>query len=182
MHIRDLLELEAGPNASRIRSAYTEMQMYTVADLEADLAQIKYDAPAKAAVQAELVTSVDDLIVSLIRQEAAIVTKAHAGKVLNSNFVKCRYDSARLDPWFLCYWLNESDEVKGQNYRQSKLTAYIPSSLAKLKITLPAMNRQKEIGRNYKALKHLQYLMDRQKDAWTKLTLQTLRKNLEEEK
>ena len=181
MHIRDILNIEAGPNASRIRSAYAETQMYTVGDLEADLAQIEYESSVGAVVQAELVTCENDLIVSLIRQEAALVTKMNAGKVLNSNFVKCTFNSSQVDPWFICYWLNASDEVKRQNYRRSKLTAYIPSALADLKITLPSIGRQRYIGENYKNLKHLQYLLDKQRDEWTKLTLQALRQNLEEE-
>ena len=180
MHISDILSMEAGPNASRIRSVYAETQMYTVGNLETDLAQIGYEATVESAVQAELVTCENDLIVSLIRQEAAIVTKMNAGKVLNSNFVKCTFNSSQVDSWFICYWLNESDEVKRQNYRRSKLTAYIPSALADLKITLPSIGRQRCIGENYKSLKHLQYLMDKQRDEWTKLTLQALHQNLEE--
>ena len=182
MKLGDILQVVAGPNASRIKSMYTEEQMYTVSNLEDDLAQIEYDVPAVDSVQAELLTSENDLVVSMIRQEAAIVTRVNVGKVLNSNFVKCEFKRKQVDPWFICYWLNESDDVKKQNHNRDMLKSYTAATLMDLSIALPEIARQREIGKGYKALKHMQYLFDRQKDEWTSLALEMMRQVMKEGK
>lgn len=182
MKLGDILQVVAGPNASRIKSMYTEEQMYTVSNLEDDLAQIEYDVPAGDSVQAELLTSENDLVVSMIRQEAAIVTRVNVGKVLNSNFVKCEFKRKQVDPWFICYWLNESDVVKKMKYDKSILKSYTATTLLDLPVMLPVIAKQHAIGNSYKNLKHMQYLFDRQKDEWASLTLEMIHHALVEGK
>jgi len=174
MKLGDILQVTAGPNASRIKNMYTEEQMYTVGNLEDDLAQTECGSFGGSTIQAELLTNMNDLVVSMIRQEAAVVSKANIGKVLSSNFVKCEFDSACVDPWFICYWLNESDAVKKEKYDKSRLKSYTTTTLLDLPIMLPAIAKQRAIGKIYKDLKHMQYLLDRQKDEWTRLTLEMI--------
>lgn len=182
MKLDDILQVTAGPNASRIKNLYTEEQMYTVRNLEDDLAQTRCDSFGGATIQAELLTDMNDLVVSMIRQEAAVVSKANIGKVLSSNFVKCAFDSECVDPWFICYWLNESDVVKKMKYDKSILKSYTATTLLDLPVMLPVIAKQHAIGNSYKNLKHMQYLFDRQKDEWASLTLEMIHHALVEGK
>ena len=175
MKLDDILQVTAGPNASRIKNIYTEEQMYTVGNLEDDLAQIECDSFETKTIQAELLTNEDDLVVSMIRQEAAVVSRGNVGRVLNSNFVKCEFQSEQVDPWFICYWLNESDAVKREKHDKSLSRSYTAATLLDLPVTLPDIATQYEIGKSYKELKHMQYLFDRQKDEWTRLALEMMR-------
>ena len=178
-HIGELLTFTTGLNISRLKKGdYTEDQLYTVSNIDEDLAMLKKTKPDVLPIQSDFATKKNDLIISMIRQKATVVT-TNTNKILSSNFVKAVYDSSILDAWFLCYWFNESDEAKKQKHTSNKLFAYYTSStMSDLEITLPCIEKQREIGKSYQAINRMQYLMEQQKNDWTKLALEIIRHSL----
>lgn len=180
MKVSDVVQLLSGPNASRIKKKYDNGLLYTVADIELDLSQLGTKKRTKKRDMPDFFTKIGDVVISLMKQQAAIITPTNAGKMLTSNFVKCQFDGKLLDAWYFCYWINESGEVRRQNYRDVNLSVYTPRFIDELEMRLPPIETQQQIGELYKNLKHMQGLMDKQKDDWTRFTLQIIRNTTRE--
>jgi restriction endonuclease S subunit len=181
MRVGDLVTLFAGPNVTRIKKDITGMEMYSIASMDEDLAQAEGQIPAAMNSTEKYCTRVGDLVVGMIKGRASIVSPKNAGCFLSSNFVRCDYDASVLDPWFFCFWLNESEEVRRQNHQNTGRALYTPLALEMLSITLPSLPQQKQIGGIYKKMKHLEYLKDKQKSQMNELAMQLIKNSLKEE-
>lgn len=181
MKLRDIGQIIVGPNPSRLRKVEAPF-LYTVQDMEDDLGQVEGQCiVSKAPDIPGMFTSNGDLVISLMKQQAAIVSQNRANKLLNANFVKYSYDRKIVDPWYICYYLNEAEEVRWQRCRTMDLKSYTASFIGSIDIYLPTLAKQQEIGRIYKTMKHMQYLLDQQKRNWQAFTLQSIKDVLKED-
>lgn len=181
MRLRDIGEIIVGPNPSRLRKV-KEPFLYTVQDMEDDLGQVKGSyILSKAPDIPGMFTNSGDLVISLMKQQAAVVGHDRANKLLNANFIKYAYDCTIADPWYICYWLNEAEEVRRQRCRRMDLKSYTARFIGSIDIYLPTLEKQQEIGLIYKTMKYMQYLLEQQKQNWQAFTLQSIKNVLKEE-
>jgi restriction endonuclease S subunit len=175
----NIMTFSAGPNLSRNKEKLPEDFSYNVASIEEDLSQSGGKSPeSTGAPPGGYSTLEGDLIVGMIKGKAAVVSAVNAGKYLNSNFVKCSYDSNSLDPWFFCYWLNESQEALFQRCRTFGRAIFTQSSLELLEISLPDIKTQRAVGEIYKNSMRCQYLMDEKKRQFSMMMLQIIKNQL----
>lgn len=175
MKLGNIVKLEAGINRSRINEYASDNCFYTVVSIENDLNQSECQERFTE-LNGQLMAFSGDVVVGMVAGRAAVVSMANSGKALTSNFVKCSFDKTIIDPWFLVFWFNESDEVKLQNHMNTGRALYSPSAISSLEITLPRIDLQQRIGRIYKDVCRKSYLLEREKTIWEKLVLGEIKK------
>ena len=94
------------------------------------------------------------LLISLTTNKAVIVSEAHAGHLLTSNYIRVDYDSSKIDPNYFCYVYNESDEVKKQivmNEQGASLVSRLSlQQLRKFELLCPSLEEQHRVGAIYR--------------------------------
>ena len=87
-----------------------DLERRTRAEEEEDFTKIKIEE-----VKDKYRLNKGDLVFGLRVIKAGIVSERNAGKILTSNYVKLevrdRYKD-KVEPWYICYLLNEVDEVR----------------------------------------------------------------------
>ena len=169
--LKDIIEFTLGKNSTRIKEQ--ENNIYTPEDFEKDLQCIN------------TVENVPECIISLIKSKAAPISEQTKEKFISSNFLRCRFDSKILDPWYFCYQFNEGKDFEqqinmyhqGSSLSVKKLTVGI---ICDLKINLPDIKDQKRIGELYKQSIIQNYILLKQTENIKKFTIATIRK-IEEE-
>lgn len=156
MNLGEILKFNAGPNRTRIKNIPQDL-CYLATDIDVDLAQVDCKcSTTNTVVQKEsFFTKEGDLIISLIKDKACIVTKKNANKCLTAAFIKCEYDKEKVDPWFICYFINESESFKKQKHIRNGLNGlsylHITSDIIRqVEIELPDLKTQKLLGMLYK--------------------------------
>jgi len=179
--LNELMSFTAGQNTARIQKSCKDDMLYTAEDLDSDLAGSGGNSNIKSDVDKDYIVKSDDCIICTTRSQAGITTKATAGKYLNINYVKCRFDRDVLDPWYFCYIFNESPFIRRQiaMFQQGtsvsilKLTIKIIGDLSVK--ALPDIKTQKTIGSLYRQALHTEYLMKQRTAQIKQFTLQMLR-------
>jgi len=171
----DIIALKAGANITRMAPGIPRSMIYTSQDIEDDLDQAGCGCAAQASASGMEPGSLraGDVVVSLATGRAAVVTESNAGKVLRNTEAICRILGGAADPWYLCYFFNESRHLKEAMVRglvgsQRFLTI---SELLKLDVQLPPLGRQKAIGRIYRDLCRLDHLQERRRFLVRRLVL-----------
>jgi restriction endonuclease S subunit len=178
--LANVMQFSAGPNFSRLKNKVPEESAYSAFSIEEDLCQISEDVYRKTdAFSSDNQTKIGDLVVGMRKGKAAVVGSKNAGKFINSNFLACQYDPGILDPWFFCYWLNESEEAARQyTVAGGNRQVCTPAILELLEITLPDIETQRKIGNSYRLAKRCEYLMDQKKDEMNRLVLQLIKNQM----
>jgi len=136
MRLERLVTMRTGVNQLRL-AAPAESDMYSYGDLLADLGRLGSQAALPATVvtqsQESYQLAAGDIVFSVIRNTAAIVSAATAGKVINQNFVRWRVIDDAVDRRYLCYCLNQSDAIKRQ------LAKYLEGSNVANKLSLKSL-------------------------------------------
>lgn len=163
----EIVDFSLGKNPTRIKDL--EEDLYTPEDFEKDL-------HCNNDIQEE-----QGCIISLIKSKASPVSLQTDKKCITSNFLKCDFDKNVLDPWYFCYQFNEGKEFDQQitMYHQGtflsvkKLTVKI---ISELKMNLPDIEKQREIGLLYRQ-SIIQYdLLSKQAENIKRFTLSMIRK------
>ena len=93
------------------------------------------------------------LLISLTTNKAVIVSEAHEGHLLTSNYIRVDYDSSKIDPNYFCYVYNESDEVRKQiamNEQGASLVSRLSlQQLRKFELFCPSLEEQRRVGAIY---------------------------------
>lgn len=139
--LEEIVDFTLGKNPTRIKDQ--DEDLYTPEDFENDL-------HCKNMIHEE-----NGCIISLIKSKASPVSIQTADKCITSNFLKCDFNINELDPWYFCYQFNEGKQLDQQisMYHQGtvlsvkKLNVKI---IGELKLSLPDIKKQREIGRLYK--------------------------------
>lgn len=101
-----------------------------------------------------------DVVVGLSSGNAMVIDEERSNKLVLSNFADIRIkDKDKLDPYYLCWLINESIEVKRQLlplYQKSTRVNVIPISTFKdIEIECCDIAKQKKIGETYNASRKL---------------------------
>ncbi len=169
--LHEIIQFTLGKNPTRIRELAGGL--YTPEDFENDLHCIN---PSK-----------EDMgcIINLIRSKCSPISKQTAAKCITSNFLRCDFDTGKLNSWYLCYQFNEGKGVEQQIERYHQGTTLSVKKLniktiGELKIPLPDMEKQKTIGNLYRQSIIQNDLMVKQAEDIKKFTM-TLIRRMEED-
>ena len=94
----DVITFTLGKNSTRIKEH--ESKIYSLEDFEGDLQA------------AEEISNNYGCTINVIKSKASPLSERTVDKVLNSSYVKCDFDPEVLDPWYLCYQINEGAEIE----------------------------------------------------------------------
>lgn len=179
----DLIKFSAGTNLTRLGSNISDDKIYTLEDFDADLCSLHKNESQIAdniAKSKSVISFAGDVVISMTRNQAGIVSSKNSGKYLNTNFVKCEFDKEILYPWYFCYLLNESVVVSEQIRKLQQGTLGCINRLTiqmigSLEFTLEEMLQQKTVGDLYRNMLIQERLMLKKMDAMKKYTLQIIR-------
>lgn len=160
--INNIARLSAGINLSRGKDIVPESSVYSMKDHESDLASGQSFQPCLNNLdnRESHVIKAGDIVVNLGTRRCSIVTKNNENKIIKNSFVKIELTDSFIDPWFLCYSINESSIFK-ESISTDVLSVIRPLSvsiLGKAWIYLPTMAEQKTIGNIYRNLCRIRYL------------------------
>ena len=99
-------------------------------------------------------TKEHDVLVGLTMQKAMVIIAERSNKLVLSNFAVIRiHDKNIIDPYYLCWLLNENSYFKKVIEQSSQGTSYVStlsmSTLRGLEIPLIDIDKQKRIGQLY---------------------------------
>ena len=179
----ELITFSAGTNMTRLSKDIPEDSIYTLEDFDRDLSSSTIESFEKDVISNKgksVISSVGDVVISMTRNQAGIVSSKNSGKYLNTNFVKCEFDKEILYPWYFCYLLNESVVVSEQIRKLQQGTLGCINRLTiqmigSLEFTLEEMLQQKTVGDLYRNMLIQERLMLKKMDAMKKYTLQIIR-------
>lgn len=152
IQLGELAEIEAGANVMRLPESQQDRK-YSNADFEYDFYHMKMSSPENKIIYRQSVSEQ--------HQTAAIISERNREKIVSQMFAIIKADLNRLDPWYLCYMLNESDILERQYLLQSQGSVLVRLSshaIKQLRIPLPEMTVQKRIGRLYATALYQHYL------------------------
>lgn len=184
MLISEIVKAKTGINLTRDAAKYPDSLLYNTADMEDDLFQKDSDASLSLGNAFQETLKEGDLVLGLVNHRAAVVGHGNAGKILKNQFAKCEYDSSSLDPWYFCYYINESEEFRmllATKLNGSIVKQMTLSSLADLLIVVPQIETQQKIGRLYRRLCRLGYLMKRKQHVIETITRKIIDEKLSKE-
>ncbi|MGO5131859.1 restriction endonuclease subunit S [Mitsuokella jalaludinii] len=147
-----LAEIVSGSNIVRLSESQQDRK-YTMKDFEHDFYTMKLADPKNAIIYQQSS--------SMPHVSAAILSDANKEKVISQIFAIIRIDVSRLDPWYLCYLLNQSQKIAQQCSRclQGSVIARLSAQQMKhVEIPLPDMNMQKKMGKLYATALYQHYL------------------------
>lgn len=167
----ELITFSAGTNMTRLSKDIPEDSIYTLEDFDRDLSSSTIECFEKNIISNKgksIISSVGDVVISMTRSQAAIVSLQNGGKYLNSNFVKCAFDRNKLSPWYFCYLFNESTIINQQIKKLQQgtigcINRLTINMIGSLEFELEDISQQKIIGELYHnmlireslALKHI---------------------------
>ncbi|GEM_PF-1853149 len=106
------------------------------------------------------------LLISFTTNKAAMVSWAHVGYLLTSNYVVVECDGGKIDPDYFCFAFNESDEIKKQiamNEQGASLVSRISlQQIRKFEFFCPTLEEQKRIGAIYRLQQKRELLQAKQ--------------------
>lgn len=147
--LKDIAQITMGLNSQKLKLVSAGHDTYTAEDLSHDLTagyQGEYKPSESGLVNA------GDVVFNSLSQTAAVVSEENAGKAILQSVLKFQIDRSKIDPWYLCYVLNESQSIKHQLHKRLEGTVMklLTSTTAKkLNIELPDFAVQQRIGRIY---------------------------------
>lgn len=167
----ELITFSAGTNMTRLSKDILDDSIYTLEDFDRDLSSSTIESFEKDVISNKgksVISSVGDVVISMTRNQAAVVSLENRGKYLNSNFVKCAFDRNKLSPWYFCYLFNESTIINQQIKKLQQgtigcINRLTINMIGSLEFELEDISQQKIIGELYHnmlireslALKHI---------------------------
>lgn len=180
----DLITFSAGTNMTRLSADIPDDSIYTLEDFDRDLSSLnqKYLEVDTSITKGKSVISVaGDVVISMTRNQAGIVSSESNGKYLNSNFVKCEFDRSKLYPWYFCYLLNESGAISQQIKKLQQgtigcINRLTISMIGSLEFELEDIMQQKIIGDLYRNMLIREHLTIKQMEDMRRYTLELIKK------
>lgn len=188
MLLEEILEFSSGPNSTRIGSQYSQDILYTNIDLDNDLVQLKQDNISHSQPNnASYIIDEGDIVISIIKDKASVVSSYNKGKYITSAFIKCTYNKDTIDPWFICFYINESEAFKKEKYLRGGTSGlgylHLTSEILKqANIDLPDIETQRQLGLLYKNSLRQIYLYELKNNLLKKNINRLISKKLNKEK
>lgn len=147
MKLNDLADLEMGLNSTKFRNVSKD-EIYKATDINHDL-EIGYVGIPNEENENKVIAG--DLVIHLMTKQATVVSLDNSGKYFPQQLVKLKIDRTRVNPWYLCYVINESTSIKHQLYQYGAFTKSLPTKIIKgIEIDLPSIEEQESIGEIYR--------------------------------
>lgn len=161
--INQLADISQGSILTRIKSqdnngisseALTMQELSYYCNQSDDLAAANEVVVDKDRYENCLFSQAGDVLVGLSSGNAMVIEKERAGKLVLSNFAVIRIkDKKKLDPYYLCWMINENNDVKRQLlplYQKTSRVVVIPISTFKdIEIECCSIEKQVKIGKTY---------------------------------
>lgn len=150
MKLKNISKIKVGLNSREMLKH--NRNKYTAENLEEDLLA-GYKKEDKQDSSDDAITQGGDLVFNLMTKKAAVVSLKNSQKILSQIYLKIVIDYKIIDPWFLCFILNESSDVKHQFHKIMEgtvLKRITKNNLETINIDLPDINIQKKIGAIYR--------------------------------
>lgn len=147
-------------------------EKYTNNDLEEDL--YRGYVGKKIEFQEKHEVNAGDVVINVMNNRAAVVSDVTKGLGMAQNFIKIEVDNKNVYNWYLCYKLNESDEVARQFFANSDgsvVRRTRPSTIKNLKVSFPDYQEQVKIGEAYR---HMLLMLHAEKLRIEKIQASTL--------
>ena len=101
-----------------------------------------------------LISNVGDVLIGLSSGKAMVIEKNRSNKLILSNFAIVRlHDTSKIDPFYLCWLINESLYIKKQLlalFQKTGRVIVIPiSEFKEIEIESCDINKQRKIGQIY---------------------------------
>ena len=179
----DLIKFSAGTNLTRLSSVISDDCIYTLEDFDYDLCSLKKNESdsLKNVVRGKgTISTAGDVLISVTRNQAGIVSIKNSGKYLNSNFIKCVFDKEKIYPWYFCYLINESTMVSKQIKKLQQgtlgcINRLTMNMIESLEFTMEEMPQQIVIGDLYRNLLVQERLTLKYLENMKKYTLQMIK-------
>ncbi len=159
--IDDIANIKVGINLSRGAESPPDTSIYTLKDQEDDLTSTVHTKPGNTIKESKnYIIKEGDIIINLGVRKCSVVSKENSGKIIKNTFAKIELTDSFIDPWFLCYFINESPDFK-KSIATDVIGVIRPLSVAilgKAEIVLPSPESQKAIGIIYHDLCRISYL------------------------
>lgn len=165
MKLKELYEIRTGYLRSRVKEGSEQIAVYTKTHFDLDINYLINDRKPleKDYINLDtndyLLTKAGNIIIDSLTQKAALISKENKGMFYTFNYFILRPFKTNIDSDYFVSWLNLSDEANGQLNKLLQGTTIKKLTLSQLNeitITLPIIERQREIGKLYKEsiLKH----------------------------
>lgn len=160
MKLKKIVNMISGSNNQRLKEQIKASDIYSADDLDYDLAK-GYNSTFTPTDNKDQVAA-GDIVLHLMSGQTAVVSTKNAGKYISQRTAKLEVDRKQIDPWYLCYVLNESTSVEHQTQRLMEGTVIkrvTRSNALSLDIKLPPIEKQRLLGNIYRKslmLYHLQ--------------------------
>ncbi len=148
--LKQVSKIKVGLNSREVTKRNNNK--YTAENLEEDLLT-GYKIEGKKETTDDAITQAGDLIFSLMTKKAAIVSLKNSHMTLSQIYLKLTIDYKMIDPWFLCFILNESQNIDHQFHKIMEGTVskrITKNNLEDIDIDFPDINIQKKIGAIYR--------------------------------
>lgn len=165
-----------GLNSQEIRK-FSQDDVYSSDDLNKDLSLGGKDANRPHKEKYKVYAG--DVVMHLMSNQAAVVSQKSDGKIISQRIMKLDIDPRKVNNWYLCYLLNESNTIKHQAFQAmegSILRHLAISNIRDFSIELPPLQRQKEIGEMYRKYLINERLLEVKKQLIRKSDLNVLNK------
>lgn len=178
MKLNSLASFTIGPNSIEKKRLNKERRIYSFEDMRDDLGSgINSPSILDSHFDNKFLLNAGDIVINLMTNMASIVTLKSEGKMMNQSMMKIKVDPKEIDPWYLCFLLNESDDIKKQERERMEGTVVkrITAKLIKdLEIKLLEINVQRRIGSIYrKALLNKNLILKKARNSYN-ATIQVL--------
>lgn len=149
-----LTRIKAQDNNGVCSEALTMQELSYYCNQSDDVATVNAVVVDKNRYENCLYSQTGDVLVGLSSGNAMVIEKERAGKLVLSNFAVIRIkDKKKLDPYYLCWMINENNDIKRQLlplYQKTSRVVVIPISTFKdIEIECCPIDKQVKIGKTY---------------------------------
>lgn len=149
-----LTRIKAQDNNGVCSEALTMQELSYYCNQSDDVAAVNAVVVDKNRYENCLYSQTGDVLVGLSSGNAMVIEKERAGKLVLSNFAVIRIkDKKKLDPYYLCWMINENNDIKRQLlplYQKTSRVVVIPISTFKdIEIECCPIDKQVKIGKTY---------------------------------
>lgn len=148
----EVADIVSGYNIMRL-SEEDQERKYSNADFEHDFYRMKLASPSNDIIYRQSVAAHN--------MSATIISDENKGKFISQVFSIMKIDREKLNPWYLCYLLNESDIVAKQCnvlLQGSVITRLSAHQLKQMQIPVIPMAEQEKLGMLYSTTLYQYYL------------------------
>lgn len=180
----DLIRFSAGTNLTRIQRDISNDCIYTLEDFDSDLSTLDIDDVVEDIIcvnNKNVISEAGDVVISMTRNQAGIVSKKNSGKYLTSNFIKCEFDREKLYPWYFCYLLNEAPTINQQIKKMQQgtigcINRLTINMIGSLVFEIKDISQQKMIGDLYRNILIRENLVLKHMKDMRKMTFEIIRR------